>query len=300
MGVPGIRKALAGIPAEQDLTDQEFERFSRIIYETSRITLNDGKKELLRARIGRILRSRGIASFREYLALVEEDRTGKELTLLLDAVSTNLTSFFREADHFRFIETSLVPRLDAARTARGERKIRAWSAGCSSGEEPYSLAITLLEALHGGAGWDIRLLATDISTRVLAMARGGLYPGERLKTVPPHVAARHFLPETGSDGRKLFRVAPSVRGLVTFGHLNLLEPYPFKGPFDFIFCRNVMIYFDKRTQETLVNGFHRYLADGGHLFIGHSESLNGVDHPFQYVRPSVYRKRDGAADRKKE
>ena len=300
MGVPGIHKALAGIPAEQDLTDQEFERFSRIIYETSRIALNDGKKELLRARIGRILRSRGIASFREYLALVEGDRTGGELTLLLDAVSTNLTSFFRESDHFRFIETMLVPRLDAARTTRGERKIRGWSAGCSSGEEPYSLAITLLEALHGGAGWDIRLLATDISTKVLAMARNGIYPGERLKTVPPQVAARHFLPETGSDGTKLFRVAPFVRGLVTFGHLNLLEPYPFKGPFDFIFCRNVMIYFDKQTQEALVNGFHRYLADGGHLFIGHSESLNGVDHPFQYVRPSVYRKSGGVSDRKKE
>jgi len=300
MGVPVHRPSPSSLPPELDLTDREYERFSRIIYETSRIALNDGKKELLRARIGRILRARRIASFREYLALVEGDRTGEELTTLLDAVSTNLTSFFREADHFRFIETTLLPRLDAARKARGERKIRAWSAGCSSGEEPYSLAITLLEALGGGAGWDIRLLATDISTKVLAMARNGLYPGERLKTVAPQVVARHFLPETGSDGTKHFRVAPAVSGLVTFGRLNLLEPYPFKGPFDFIFCRNVMIYFDKQTQETLVNGFHRYLADEGHLFIGHSESLNGVDHPFQYVRPSVYRKTGGASDRKKE
>lgn len=283
---------------EFDLTDREFDRFSRIIYETSRIALNDGKKELLRARLGKILRRRGIASFREYLTLVEEDRTGEELTLLLDAVSTNLTSFFREADHFRFLEATVLPHLDATRKARGDRKIRAWSAGCSSGEEPYSLAITLLEALGGGAGWDIRLLATDISTKVLAMARNGLYSSDRVKTVSPQVVARHFLPETGSDGQKLFRVAPAVRDLVTFGHLNLLEPYPFKGPFDAIFCRNVMIYFDKKTQETLVNGFHRYLADGGYLFIGHSESLNGVAHPFQYVRPSVYRKTGGTSDRK--
>jgi len=281
-----------------DLTDREFDRFTRIIYETSRIALNGGKKQLLRARLGKILRRRGIASFREYLTLVEEDRTGEELTLLLDAVATNLTSFFREADHFRFVEATVLPHLDATRKACGERKIRAWSAGCSSGEEPYSLAITLLEALGGGAGWDIRVLATDLSTKVLAMARNGLYTGDQIKNVSPRVTARHFLSETGTDGRKLFRVAPAVRDLVTFGHLNLLEPYPFKGPFDLIFCRNVMIYFDRKTQETLVNGFHRYLADGGYLFTGHSESLNGVAHPFRYVRPSVYRKTGGAPDPK--
>ena len=298
MGGQTHSQAPVGNGIDLDLTDREFERFSRIIYETSRIALNDGKKELLRARLGKILRRRGITSFREYLALVEEDRTGEELTLLLDAISTNLTSFFREADHFRFIETTVVPVLGTTRKAKGERKIRAWSAGCSSGEEPYSLAITLIEALEDAAGWDIRLLATDISTKVLAMARNGLYSSDRIKTVPPQMVARHFVAEAGSDGQKLFRVAPAVRGLVTFGHLNLLDPYPFNGPFDFIFCRNVMIYFDKKTQESLVNGFHRYLADGGYLFIGHSESLNGVAHPFKYVRPSVYRKAGAGSDRK--
>jgi chemotaxis protein methyltransferase CheR len=298
MGEQARYQGPAGNAVDLELGDREFERFSRIIYETSRIALNDGKKELLRARLGKILRRRGIASFREYLALVEEDRTGGELTILLDAISTNLTSFFREADHFRFLEGTVLSQLDALRKSRGEGKIRAWSAGCSSGEEPYSLAITLLEALGGGAGWDIRLLATDISTRVLAMARNGLYAGERLKAVAPQVVGRHFLPETGDDGQERFRVAPSVRNLVTFGHLNLLEPYPFKGPFDFIFCRNVMIYFDKKTQETLVNGFHRYLADGGYLFIGHSESLNGIDHPFRYVRPSVYQRPVSSSGRK--
>ncbi|MGZ8459706.1 MAG: CheR family methyltransferase [Candidatus Deferrimicrobiaceae bacterium] len=292
------RQAPASYGLEPELTDREFDRFRRIIYETSRIALNDGKKELLRARLGKILRPRGIASFREYLTLVEEDRTGEELTFLLDAISTNLTSFFREGDHFRFLETTVLPHLDATRKARGERKIRAWSAGCSSGEEPYSLAITLLDALGGGAGWDIRLLATDLSTKVLAMARNGLYASDRVKGVSPQVVARHFFTETGNDGRKFFRVSPAVRGLITFGHLNLLEPYPFRGPFDFIFCRNVMIYFDKKTQETLVNGFYRYLADGGHLFIGLSESLNGVAHSFQYVRPSVYRKTEGSSVRK--
>lgn len=285
----------ANFGQEIDLSDREFEQFSRIIYETSRIALNSGKKELLRARLGKIIRRRGIGSFSDYLAIVEEDRTGEELTILLDAVSTNLTSFYREADHFRFVETTVVPQIEGARRNRGERKIRAWSAGCSSGEEPYSLCITLLESLGGGAGWDIRLLATDLSTRVLAIARNAVYPEDRIKTIPPDVAKRYFIPETGADGSRNYRVTPAVRGLVTFGRVNLLEPYPFKGPFDFIFCRNVMIYFDKKTQESLVNGFHRYLADGGYLFIGHSESLNGVSHPFRYVRPSVYRKPDGAS-----
>ncbi len=280
------------------LNDREFDRFRRIIYEGSRIALNGGKKELLRARLGKVLCRRGIPSFRAYLDLVEEDRTGEELTVLLDAVSTNLTSFFREADHFRFLETTVLPALDAQRRGPGERKIRAWSAGCSSGEEPYSLAITLLETLGNGDGWDIRLLATDISTKVLRTARDGVYPRDRIKDIPPGVVSRHFLPETGGDDESRYRVSPSVRGLVTFGRLNLLEPYPFKGPFDFIFCRNVMIYFDRETQGVLVDGFHRYLADGGYLFIGHSESLNGVDHPFRYVRPSVYRKPVGASSRR--
>ena len=280
------------------LTELEFDRFRRIVYDTSRIALNGGKKELLRARLGKILRRRGIASFGEYLSIVEADRTGEELTVLLDAISTNHTYFFREPDHFRFVEETVRSRVDAAGRVRAERKIRAWSAGCSSGEEPYSLAITLLEALGGGAGWDIRLLATDLSTKVLDIARNGLYSSDRLKTVPPGIVARHFLVETGGDGETRFRVSPSVRGLVTFGRLNLLEPYPFKGPFDFIFCRNVMIYFDRETQETLVNGFHRYLSAGGLLFIGHSESLGGIAHPFQYVRPSVYRKTAGGPDGK--
>ncbi|GAB4239423.1 MAG: protein-glutamate O-methyltransferase CheR [Deltaproteobacteria bacterium] len=283
-----------GSGVDLELTDPGFDRFRRIIHETSRIALNDGKKELLRSRVGKILRRRGIGSFREYLELVEEDRTGEELTVLLDAISTNHTFFFREADHFRFLEETVLPGLSATRKDRGERKIRAWSAGCSTGEEPYSIAVTLLDRFRGGAGWDIRLLATDLSTRVLAVARNGLYPSDRLKTVPQDVAARHFSTETGAGGERYYRVSTALRDLVTFGRLNLLEPYPFKGPFDFIFCRNVMIYFDGKTRETLVNGFHRYLADGGYLFIGHSESLNGIAHPFRYVRPSIYRKEAGA------
>lgn len=289
----------AGRGCDTGMTDFEFERFRRIVHDTARIALNDGKKELLRARLGKILRSRGIASFGEYLSIVESDRTGEELTRLLDEIATNHTYFFREPDHFRIVEETVRSRMDTAGRAGGERKIRAWSAGCSSGEEPYSLAITLLEASGGGAGWDIRLLATDLSTKVLAMAREGIYPSDRVKTVPPRILERHFRIETVGGGEIRYRVSPAVRRLVTFGRLNLLEPYPFQGPFDFIFCRNVMIYFDRETQERLVDGFHRYLPEGGHLFIGHSESLSGIAHPFRYVRPSVYRKTAAGPDGKR-
>ncbi|MBI5419275.1 MAG: protein-glutamate O-methyltransferase CheR, partial [Deltaproteobacteria bacterium] len=245
----------------------------------------------LRSRLGKIVRRRGLASFQDYLRLVEEDATGDEITVLLDAVSTNVTSFFREADHFRYMEEVMLPRLVEAGGPRGDRTIRGWSAGCSTGEEPYSIAVTLLQSLSGGKGWDIRLLATDLSTRVLSIARNGLYAKDKLKGVSSPTLSRYFAREA-HDGGEYYRVHAGLRGLITYARLNLMEPYPFQGPFDFIFCRNVMIYFDRKTQETLVNRFHRYLAEDGHLFIGHSESLNGVSHPFQYVRPSVYRKRE--------
>lgn len=282
----------------RDLTDADFEKFRRIIYDTAGITLNEGKKELLRARLGKILRRRGLRSFSDYLKAVEADRSGEELTLLLDAISTNVTSFYREPDHFHFIESTVIPALAAARTSPETRKVRIWCAGCSTGEEPYTLAITLRETLPGVDGWDARILATDISTRVLQVARNGVYSQDKLKTMPSPVASRWFVPtEVHGDGG-YFRVQPAIRKMVTFAHLNLHAEYPFKGPFDAIFCRNVMIYFDRPTQESLVNRYYRYLADGGYLFIGHSESLNSVSHPFTYVRPAVYRKMAAGSEHK--
>lgn len=286
----GISPANAG-PA-LDLADRDFEKFSRLIFETSGIALTGAKKELLRARLGKILRRRGIPSFRDYLELVEGDATGDEIVSLLDAISTNVTSFFREADHFRFLGDVAFPAIRKTRERSGGKKFRAWCAGCSTGEEPYSLAITLRETLSVESGWDVRILATDISTKVLAAAREGAYAKQKLKEIPPRIVARYFAREPGREGQDRYRVASELRSMISFGRLNLMEPYPFRGPFDVIFCRNVMIYFDKKTQGDLVERFHRYLAEGGYLFIGHSESLNGIRHPLQYVRPSVYRKRD--------
>jgi chemotaxis protein methyltransferase CheR len=280
--------------AARDLTDADFEKFRRIIYDTAGITLNEGKKELLRARLGKIMRRRAIVSFTQYLKIIEDDDSGEELTVLLDAISTNVTSFFREPDHFTFLESTVLPALASARM-NGERKLRIWCAGCSTGEEPYTLAVTLRESLPAVDSWDARILATDISTRVLQIARHGIYSGDKLKTVPSPVLNRWFVPAEVHGEGGYYRVQHVLRKMVTFAHLNLHAEYPFKGPFDAIFCRNVMIYFDRQTQETLVNRYHNYLADGGYLFIGHSESLNSVAHPFKYVRPAVYRKTDGPA-----
>jgi chemotaxis protein methyltransferase CheR len=282
----------------RDLTDADFEKFRRIIYDTAGITLNEGKKELLRARLGKIMRRRGLGSFRDYLVEIEADETGEEITLLLDAVSTNVTSFFREPDHFHFMESTVLPAIAAARNHTGDRKVRIWCAGCSTGEEPYSLAVTLRETLPGIEGWDARILATDISTRVLQIARNGVYSPDKLKTMPSPVVNRWFTPAEVHGEGGYYRVQHVLRKMVTFAHLNLHADYPFKGPFDAIFCRNVMIYFDRQTQETLVNRYHGYLAEGGYLFIGHSESLNSIAHPFKYVRPAVYRKSGAPSERK--
>ncbi len=279
---------------ESELSGPDFERFRRIVYDAAGIALNDEKRGLLRARLSKVMRRRGIASFREYLKIVEADDTGDEITLLLDAVSTNVTSFFREDDHFRFMAEVLLPELCRVRQGRTEKTIRGWSAGCSTGEEPYSIAITLLENLAGGRGWDIRVLATDLSSRVVDAARSGLYTREKLKGIPPELASRYFRPENDGTGL-LYRVEPALRSRITFARMNLLGTYPFRGPFDFIFCRNVMIYFDKPTQQSLVERFARYLAEDGYLFVGHSESLNGLSHSFRYVRPSVYRKKAASA-----
>lgn len=284
------RTERSGGISSADMPEQDFERFRRLIHETAGISLGEGKKDLLRARLGKIMRSRGIRSYRDYFRLILHDGTGGEIARLLDAVSTNLTFFFREADHFHFLRDTVIPEIRKTRAEKGGGRIRGWSAGCSTGEEPYSIAICLTEMLGEGESWDARLLATDLSTRVVSIARIGLYGKERLRGLSREQVARHFRREDGGSGKEMYRIAPAVQRMVTFGRLNLLDSYPFRGPFDFLFCRNVMIYFDRKTQETLIGRFHDYLVPGGYLFIGHSESLTGVSHPFRYVRPSVYRK----------
>jgi len=273
--------------ASPALSEAQFQKISRLVKDRCGINLHEGKKQLVQARLAKRLRELGLRGYREYIEYVINDVGGTELTIMLDAISTNLTSFFREEEHFTYLAHKVIPATIAR--AGESRRLRIWSAGCSTGEEPYSIAITICDNVPDLSSSDAKVLATDLSTKVLAHAEKATYPGQRLKAVAPQQRSRHFhciqvKPE------RLYRVIDPARSLVHFARLNLMENWPMRGPFDAIFCRNVMIYFDKPTQRELVNRFCDILAPGGTLFIGHSESLTGIDHPLRYVQPTVYEK----------
>ena len=274
---------------QETLSEAEFRHISDLVYRHCGINLHDGKRELVQARLVKRLRATGCHNAAEYLHYLEADGTGREFTFLIDAISTNLTSFFRETGHFDFLRERLLPELMSSKRHRGDTRVRAWSAGCSTGEEPYSLAMTMLETMGQEGPWDIKLLATDISTRALNIARTGMYEKHRVASVPPALRARYFTVNR-MEGQTVYEVSSRLRQMVRFAHLNLMDAWPFTGPFDFIFCRNVMIYFDKPTQQKLVGRFWECLEGGGYLFTGHSESLTGVAHRFRYVQPTIYMK----------
>jgi chemotaxis protein methyltransferase CheR len=275
-----------------ELSDIDFRRFSGLVYEKCGINLRQGKKELVRARLGRRLREGGFKDFKAYYRFLTEDESGDELVMMLDAISTNLTSFFREARHFDFLTKEVLPTYMADQAARHGNRLRFWSAGCSSGEEPYSLAIWLLEYFGDRAGHDITILATDISTKVLAKAKSGVYPAVRLEKIPNSVLRKYFHRGYGKH-EGYFRVKPLLKEMIQFRRLNLIEPFKFRRGFDLILCRNVMIYFDRSTQEALANKLYNVLREGGYLFVGHSETLTGINHRFKYISPSIYRKLGG-------
>lgn len=274
-----------------DINDKEFGLFQRLIYNESGINLTPAKKELLKSRLMKRLRERSLDSFKEYYEYVtKKDTTGEELVSMLDCISTNLTEFFRESAHFDFLSEKVLPDLFANKRKIREKKIRIWCAGCSTGEEPYSISIMLSECIEQFSGWDTKILATDLSTRVLKKATHGIYEKERLRGVPLQMLNTYF--KNGEHTLKnCYQIKDSLRDMIVFRRLNLTdEIFPFKGHFDFIFCRNVMIYFDKQTQSKLVSKFYKHLAPDGYLFLGHSESLAGTETRFRYVRPTIYQK----------
>lgn len=262
-----------------------FQKFCDIAYDAAGIRLGAGKQALVDARVSRRLRSLGIDSAQEYLTFMQADNSGKELASFLDAITTNFTSFLREPSHFEFLSKWLKEELPAH-----QGTFRLWCAAAATGEEPYTLAITILEALKRNV--DVKILATDISNAALGKAKAASYPE---KTVAPLSKAQkmRFLqadPDAAA-GEKRFLVTPEARKLLTFRRLNLAKPpFPMKGPFDFVFCRNVMIYFDNPVRQELVANMSSLLAPGGYLMTGHSETLAGLDTDLTLVRPSIYRK----------
>lgn len=272
------------------MTDREFSLFQELIYKESGIYLSTVKKTLLAGRLTRRLRELGLPSFEVYYRFVIQEGEAERI-LLLDAVSTNETHFFREPRQFEFLDQQLLPEWSRkAESGRRPRKIRAWSAGCSTGEEPYSLAMTLLLHFPPASGWKIEILATDLSTRALEWARKGIWPIAKAKEIPHRYLHSFMLRGTGRQEGKI-KAGPEIRSLIQFERLNLNEEVcPTSGPLDLIFCRNVLIYFDNASKRRVIDRLLRSLSPAGYLFIGHAESLAGLAERVRTVLPTVYEK----------
>jgi chemotaxis protein methyltransferase CheR len=273
------------------MRDSEFEFIRSLVYERSRINLTQDKRQLVSARLGKRLRATKVPSVKEYCRLLKEPGAEQEMSHLIDAISTNHTFFFRESAHFDFLRNQAVPEMYARSRSERWSRLRVWSAACSSGEEPYSIAITLAGCAQQ---WPWQIEATDISHRVLAKAAAGIYADETVQRLPKEIIRTHFQRGIGpQEGNH--RVKAALRERVTFRQLNLLEGEPpFHEPFHVIFCRNVMIYFDRQTQDELVERLARRLVPGGYLFVGHSESLTHMRHSLRVIRPAVYQKPFGS------
>jgi chemotaxis protein methyltransferase CheR len=267
---------------EFGMTYQHFTHIRDIAYRLTGITLSDHKQNMVYGRLARRLRALGLSHFDDYCDLLYEQ--SPEITEFINAITTNLTAFFREMHHFEYLKKSILPAL-AVKNAK-TRRLRIWSAGCSTGEEPYSLAMTLASTslfTH----WDCKILATDLDSNVVATAKAGLYGADRIDSIPAEY--QRFVKQ--QDGDEIYKIKEDIQALITFKQLNLLNEWPMKGMFDVIFCRNVVIYFDQETQRKLFSRYCDILHSKGHLFIGHSENLNRVSDAFLSLGKTIYQKR---------
>jgi chemotaxis protein methyltransferase CheR len=257
---------------EYPLTRRDLAEIAAMIYADAGIYLNESKASLVYSRLSKHIRNLGLKGFREYCQLVSSPAGAAERRDMLSHLTTNFTRFFRENHHFDHLKTDVLPEL--LNRAKNGGRVRIWSAACSDGQEPYSIALTVLSMMPNAADYDFRILATDIDPKILALARAGAYDATALETVSPAMRKQWFS-ETAVNGRQKWQVDDRVKRLITFNELNLMAQWPFKGPFDVIFCRNVVIYFDEPTQMKIWSRFAGMLAPQGHLYIGHSERVSG-------------------------
>lgn len=274
-----------------------FHEYQRLIYGESGIWLGDHKQALLTGRLSRRLRLLGLGTMQEYFDLVSHPDQQHERAVMIDCITTNETHFFREPRHFSFLVQDVFPRWrDEAAAGKRTRSLRVWSAGCSSGEEPYSLAMLLLAHFPADQGWNLEVLATDICTRVLEKAREGVYPLEKSKNIPPELLHAYMLKGRGEQ-KGMMKASPELHRVVRFARVNLhADSYPIFGSFDLIFCRNVLIYFDQRSKEKAVAGVVRHLSEAGLLFVGHSEHLGSISPELRAIAPTIHEKVETKAD----
>ncbi|KQT53910.1 MULTISPECIES: CheR family methyltransferase [unclassified Aureimonas] len=270
------------------LTDADFTMIARILHEDSGILLAPSKSNLVYSRLAKRLRTLGLSSFKEYCAFIAGNEGASERMSMLAALTTNVTHFFRENHHFEHLKSDLLPP-HLADAKRGGR-VRIWSAGCSNGHEPYSIALSVLSMMPEAANHDVRILATDIDPNVVAFGRAGVYDEATLEAVPKPLRQRWFKPVPGDA----YEVSDAMRDLVSFRELNLIGDWPMQGTFQAIFCRNVTIYFDQPTREKIWHRFCRYLEPGGWFYMGHSERLTGPATEFlSFEGTTAYRRLDG-------
>ncbi|HHM06312.1 MAG TPA: protein-glutamate O-methyltransferase CheR [Gammaproteobacteria bacterium] len=272
---------------EFQFTDRNFNVLKELAAQFTGIALSDAKRNMVYSRLAKRVRALGLENFDDYCDLLRQGDSD-EVGNFVNAITTNLTSFFRENHHFQYLSNTLLPHLKKEKSR--ERRLRVWSAGCSTGEEPYSLAITLGEFFKNERGWDVKILATDLDTNVLDKARRGVYAADQIKSIPASVVRRWFIKGTGANADAV-KLRDAARQMITFKQLNLMEEWPMRGPFDFIFCRNVVIYFTKETQRVLFDRYANLLVEQGHLFIGHSETLYKVSNRFDSLGQTIYRKK---------
>ncbi|MDH5229116.1 MAG: protein-glutamate O-methyltransferase CheR [Gammaproteobacteria bacterium] len=270
---------------EFSFSDKDFKLIREYVMEHTGISLSDAKKNMVYSRLSRRLRQLNIDKFSDYLKIVQSDNSD-ELGNFINAITTNLTSFFREPHHFDYLAKTIIPELLQA-NARTHR-IRIWSAGCSTGEEPYSIAVTLREAIPNFQNWDVKILATDLDTNVVAHAKAGVYDVERLKGMSEN--RRRWFKRGKGEHEGSAKASSELQSMITFKQLNLMNAWPMKGPFDVIFCRNVVIYFDKDTQRQLFARYAELLRSDGHIFLGHSESLFKVSDRFRLIGNTMYQR----------
>lgn len=263
-----------------ELADSLFRKFSKLVFDKTGINLHSGKKQLLKARIGKIIRQKKIATYLEYYDFICKDKTDEALLEFINAISTNTTFFFREEKHFEFMKNTWANQIHK------NRPVKIWCAASSSGEEPYSIAITANEIFEGQ---NVKIVASDIDTNMLKKAKSALYELNKVDKLPKTVLRNNFL-KGKNEYKDFVKVKKHLRQLIDFRKVNLIENFSFDCKFDLIFCRNVMIYFKPETKTQIVNRMHNYLNPNGYLFIGHSETLNGITDKYKYVQPAIYQK----------
>lgn len=276
--------------------DPEFNYLRDIIYQKTGISLADHKKIMLQSRLNIRLRNLHLTSFKDYVQKLKSDKVffENEILEIINRITTNKTDFFRENHHFDYLKKTFLPALEERQKNLPRKKLRIWSSACSTGEEPYSIAITVQEYFAGKTGWDIRIYASDIDTNVLAIAEKGVYKRDKITPVPPDLLKKYFTEKLGKTvDESEFTVKPTLRSMIQFQKINLLDAsYPIHEKLDIIFCRNVIIYFDKPTQKKLFAQMENLLDDNGLLVIGHSETLFGISETFKFIGHTIYQKKN--------